>query len=63
MLTTLVLITVVPAASVVRLVRNNTAEFDRATLEKLVERATQDAEIAADGDVEDTSEDREPVPA
>lgn len=35
-------------ASVVRLVRNNTAEFDRATLEKLVERATRDAEIAAD---------------
>jgi hypothetical protein len=35
-------------ASVVRLVRNSNAEFDRATLEKLVERATRDAEIAAD---------------
>ena len=35
-------------ASVVRLVRNPKAEFDRATLEKLVQRATQDAEIAAD---------------
>lgn len=35
-------------ASVVRLVRNNNAEFDKATLEKLVKRATQDAEIAAD---------------
>jgi hypothetical protein len=34
--------------SVVRLVRNSNAEFDKATLEKLVERATQDAEIAAD---------------
>lgn len=34
--------------SVVRLVRNNNAEFDKATLEKLVERATHDAEIAAD---------------
>lgn len=35
-------------ASVVRLVRNNRAEFDRGTLEKLVARATRDAEIAAD---------------
>ncbi|GAB5429570.1 MAG: hypothetical protein Devi2KO_30290 [Devosia indica] len=35
-------------ASVVRLVRNPKAEFDRATLEKLVKRATEDAEIAAD---------------
>ncbi|ODT68764.1 MAG: hypothetical protein ABS75_19595 [Pelagibacterium sp. SCN 63-23] len=35
-------------ASVVTLVRNPKAEFDRATLEKLVERATRDAEIAAD---------------
>jgi len=35
-------------ASVVRLVRNDKAEFDRATLEKLVERAARDAEIAAD---------------
>lgn len=35
-------------ASVVRLVRNNKAEFDRSTLEKLVARATRDAEIAAD---------------
>lgn len=35
-------------ASVVRLVRNSSAEFDRATLERLVERATRDAEIAAD---------------
>ncbi|QQR40162.1 DUF2336 domain-containing protein [Devosia rhizoryzae] len=35
-------------ASVVRLVRNGRAELDRATLEKLVERATRDAEIAAD---------------
>lgn len=35
-------------ASVVRLVRNTKAELDRATLEKLVERATRDAEIAAD---------------
>jgi hypothetical protein len=34
--------------SVVRLVRNSNAEFDKATLEKLVERATRDAEIAAD---------------
>lgn len=34
--------------SVVRLVRNTNAEFDKATLEKLVERATRDAEIAAD---------------
>ena len=35
-------------SSVVRLVRNNNAEFDKATLEKLVERATRDADIAAD---------------
>lgn len=35
-------------SSVVRLVRNTNAEFDKATLEKLVERATLDAEIAAD---------------
>ena len=35
-------------SSVVRLVRNTNAEFDKATLEKLVERATRDAEIAAD---------------
>jgi hypothetical protein len=35
-------------ASVVRLVRNANADFDRATLERLVERATKDAEIAAD---------------
>ena len=35
-------------SSVVRLVRNSNAEFDKATLEKLVERATRDAEIAAD---------------
>lgn len=35
-------------ASVVSLVRNTTAELDRATLERLVQRATQDAEIAAD---------------
>ncbi len=35
-------------ASVVRLVRNANAEFDRATLERLVERAVQDANIAAD---------------
>lgn len=35
-------------ASVVRLVRNHKAEFDRATLEKLVKRATEDAEIASD---------------
>lgn len=34
--------------SVVRLVRNSNAEFDKQTLEKLVERATNDAEIAAD---------------
>jgi len=34
--------------SVVTLVRNNNAEFDKATLEKLVVRATRDAEIAAD---------------
>jgi hypothetical protein len=35
-------------ASVVKLVRNPNAGFDRSTLEKLVERATRDAEIAAD---------------
>ena len=35
-------------SSVVRLVRNTNAEFDKATLEKLVERAQRDAEIAAD---------------
>lgn len=35
-------------SSVKRLVRNSNAEFDKATLEKLVRRATQDAEIAAD---------------
>ncbi|WP_297111531.1 DUF2336 domain-containing protein [uncultured Devosia sp.] len=35
-------------ASVVRLVRNPKAEFDRSTLEKLVQRATEDAEIASD---------------
>ena len=35
-------------SSVVRLVRNSNAEFDKATLEKLVERAQRDAEIAAD---------------
>lgn len=35
-------------ASVVRLVRNYGVEFDRATLEKLVERATRDAEVASD---------------
>lgn len=35
-------------ASVVRLVRNENAEFDRSTLEKLVERARRDAEIASD---------------
>lgn len=35
-------------AAVSRLVRNDKAEFDRATLEKLVERATRDAEIASD---------------
>ncbi|WP_332687795.1 DUF2336 domain-containing protein [Devosia sp.] len=35
-------------SSVVRLVRNANAEFDKATLEKLVERAARDAEIAAD---------------
>jgi hypothetical protein len=35
-------------ASVVKLVRNPNAGFDRTTLEKLVERATRDAEIAAD---------------
>ncbi|MDB5473420.1 MAG: hypothetical protein JWP99_723 [Devosia sp.] len=34
--------------SVTRLVRNVNAEFDKATLEKLVQRATLDAEIAAD---------------
>lgn len=36
------------APSVIRLVRNANAEFGKATLEKLVERATQNAEIAAD---------------
>jgi hypothetical protein len=35
-------------ASVKRLVRNANAEFDRATLEKLVARAARDIEIAAD---------------
>jgi hypothetical protein len=35
-------------SSVVRLMRNNSAEFDKATLEKLVERAARDTEIAAD---------------
>jgi hypothetical protein len=35
-------------SSVVRLVRNSGAELGQATLEKLVERATQDAAIAAD---------------
>lgn len=35
-------------SSVKRLVRNSNAEFDKATLEKLVQRATEDAEIAAD---------------
>lgn len=35
-------------SSVVRLVRNSGAELGPATLEKLVERATRDAEIAAD---------------
>src|SRR5690606_26073568 len=35
-------------ASVARLVRNDKAEFDRSTIEKLVERAKRDAEIAAD---------------
>ncbi|WP_197410832.1 DUF2336 domain-containing protein [Devosia epidermidihirudinis] len=35
-------------SSVVRLVRNSNAEFDQATLHKLVKRATRDAEIAAD---------------
>ncbi|QQR34505.1 DUF2336 domain-containing protein [Devosia oryziradicis] len=34
--------------SVVRLVRNANAEFDKATLEKLVERAARDLELAAD---------------
>ncbi len=34
--------------SVVRLVRNSNAEFDKATLEKLVERAARDLELAAD---------------
>ena len=34
--------------SVKRLVRNSNAEFDKATLEKLVQRAIEDAEIAAD---------------
>lgn len=36
------------ASSITRLVRNSNAEFDKATLEKLVARATADAEIAAD---------------
>src|SRR5690606_6997584 len=36
------------AASVIRLVRNTNVEFDRATLEKLVQRAAHDEEIAAD---------------
>ena len=35
-------------SSVVRLVRNNQAEISKATLEKLVERAQRDAEIATD---------------
>ena len=35
-------------SSVVRLVRNSGAELDKATIEKLVERATRDTEIAAD---------------
>ena len=35
-------------SSVKRLVRNSNAEFDKATLEKLVQRAIEDAEIAAD---------------
>lgn len=35
-------------ASIVRLVRNEKVRFDRKTLNRLVERATQDAEIAAD---------------
>ncbi len=34
--------------SVARLVRNTNADFDRATLERLVERAIEDAAIAAD---------------
>ncbi|MET3924735.1 DUF2336 domain-containing protein [Devosia sp. 2618] len=34
--------------SVVRLVRNSNAEFGKATLERLVERATKDADIASD---------------
>ena len=34
--------------SVVRLVRNSNAEFDKATLQRLLQRAMQDAEIAAD---------------
>lgn len=36
------------ASSVIRLVRNSNAEFGRTTLEKLVERAKTNAEIAAD---------------
>jgi hypothetical protein len=36
------------SASVIRLVRNTNVEFDRATLEKLVQRAAHDEEIAAD---------------
>ncbi len=35
-------------SSIARLVRNTNAEFDKATLEKLVARAAADAEIAAD---------------
>ena len=35
-------------SSVVRLMRNTNAELDKATLEKLVERATHDMELAAD---------------
>ena len=35
-------------SSVVRLMRNSTSELDKATLEKLVERASRDIELAAD---------------
>lgn len=35
-------------SSVVRLMRNSNAELDKATLEKLVERAVRDVELAAD---------------
>lgn len=35
-------------SSVTHLIRNSNAELDRATLEKLVERATRDAELASD---------------